>query len=284
MANEQRDYEGIPLIPRNMEVARILAGERGKERLGQFEKALTGYNSKAQETLKVYSINSAGKLVGSNVFARALLDTTAPEGTRGANIAELLRISDQDSALLSGTYEDVNSAVLRTLEDPQRPANTYLGKTLAKKLGIRQIKNPLVITNLTVKDDERSEYGLILVPSKKTQVIDAPQLVGKNNQRKFTLYDNNGLPIFNEDTDKTGKRQVWTRDAGLSRLYLIRNLNLYSNNENLALSNDVGRVVEISDEVADANFAQKLDKIYKAQQSELLQRFEQAKKVLGGNQ
>ena len=90
------------------------------------------------------------------------------------------------------------------------------------------------------------------------------------------------MPIFNDDTDKTGKRKVWTRDKDLSGLCLGGSLGLYSNGEDLASSDDNGRVILVRDEVADADFDRQLIHMYEAQQNELSRRFEDAKKVLRG--
>ncbi|MEK6928154.1 MAG: hypothetical protein AABX11_07005 [Nanoarchaeota archaeon] len=256
MTNAQKQDYGIALLPRTLEVARVLAGERAKSRFEAYQNAVKEYNPKAQKTLNVYSLDSDGRIVGSNIFGRTLLDKVTPKGTRGASMQDLLRLSDQEPELLRGTYEDTNAVALRSLNDSQNSANNYLAKTLAKKLNVRSFKEPLLVTNLEIKDDERSEYGLILVPSKNTNVIVAPQLSVQNRERKFTFYDQNGLPIFNDETDKTGKRQVWTRDSGISRLYLYWNLILNSGIENLASSFSVGRVVEVSDEVAGADLAE----------------------------
>lgn len=227
------DY-GVPILPKSLEIARKLTDDKARERLLTFENAVKSYNPKAQKTLAVYSINGINEMVGSNFPARCLLDRISPVNTRRANIADLLQISDRDGKYLSGAYEDDNAVVLRSLEDPINPTNNYIAKTLAKKLGIKSFKYPIVITNLDIKDDERSDYGLIFVPTKSTKVIVAPSFSGSNNQRRFTFCDANGMPIFNDETDKSGKRQVWTRDKGLSRLYLNRNLDLSSNYEYLA--------------------------------------------------
>lgn len=273
--------EGIMLF-RNVETARKLSGKQASERLALYEEARAQFNSVAKKTLGVCSVNADGEFRGSNVFARALLNRFSPEGTRLGNLYDFLKISDKSPAYLSETYEEDNAVVLRSLEDSANSANTYLAKTLAKKVGVKSFKVPLVVTHLDVKDDERSEYGLVLVPSLSTKVVVAPSLVGSNNERRFTFYDANGMPIFNEDTDKTGKRRVWTRDRGLSGLYLSRNLYLGSNDVNLAVSSGDGRVVELSSEAVDADFEAQLTRMYKAQQSELSRRFEDAKKLLRG--
>jgi hypothetical protein len=221
-------------------------------------------------------------MVGSNIFARCLLDMVSPANTRRANIADLLLISDRNGKYLSGTFEDDNAVVLRSLKDASNSNNNYLAKTLAKRLGVKRLEDPWVVTNLAVRDDEKSAYGLILVPTDATKMIVAPQLKKENHKRRFTLYDANGMPIFNDKTDKTGKRQVWTRDNGLSRLCLYWDLSLYSDDGDLANSNDVGRVVELSSEAADANFVRQLTQIYEAQQSELSQRFGATKKMSRG--
>jgi len=264
------------------EIARKLAGDSAKQYLSVYEQAIAKFNPKAQKRLKVCSLNSAGELQGSNTFARALLGRNPQIGIRLGNLYDLLTISNRNSNYLFGTYEDDNAVVLRSLQDPANSSNDYLARTLAKKLGIKEFSAPFVITNLDVEDDERSGYGLVLVPTSSTKVIEAPGLAGSNNERRFTLYDSNGMPIFNDATDKIGKRIVWTRDKGLSGLCLGGDLNLVSGYGNLADSSGGGRTVELSNGAADGDFEIQLTQMYEAQQSELLQRFEAAKRVLRG--
>lgn len=249
-------------------MARMLAGERAKERLSWFEKARKGYNPKAQKTLGVCYINENGEIEGSNIFARCLLSKVSPTGTRIANILDLLQMSDRDGKYLRGTYGDDNAIVLRNLNDSEDPDNNYLARILAKKLKIRNIKIPLVITDLTIKEDEKSDYGLVLVPTDTTKVIEAPQLTGRNDGRRFTLYDANGMPIFKKETDTNGKRQVWTRDDGLSSLSLSIGLSLNSDCSNLKFSYHFGRTVELSREEAYADFEDTSVLMYRNEQEE----------------
>ncbi|MEK6850687.1 MAG: hypothetical protein AABX85_03880, partial [Nanoarchaeota archaeon] len=123
MENPQDD--GIILF-RNVERIRKLHGDSARERFRAYEKARAGFNPKAKKTLNVYSINSNGELQGSNIFARALLDRMSLEGTRLGNLYNFLELSDKLPDYLTGTYEDDNAVVLRSLEDPARPANNYI--------------------------------------------------------------------------------------------------------------------------------------------------------------
>ena len=237
-----------PLLPKT--IAKKLAGERAKERFLLFKEAIKKYGERAQSTLDVYALNSEGEMIGSNIFALALLDSISPKGTRRAGLADLLRTADADEKYFSENYVDVNAVVLRSLEDSLIPANNYLARTLAKKMGIKNFNYPVIITDLRVKDSWQSKYGLILVPSDATQVIKAPELSYKNNNRRFSSFnEKTGLPLFRDDYN--GKWRVSTKDNGLSRLYIYCHSdvnNISSNNWDLSDSDDNGRVVEISGE------------------------------------
>ncbi|MBS3090000.1 hypothetical protein J4461_03965 [Candidatus Pacearchaeota archaeon] len=57
---------------------------------------------------------------------------------------------------------------------------------------------------------------------------------------------NTGLPKKVYENAVPGNRQLWTRNSGLSRLYLIRDLDLFARGGVLAGSYEAGRVVCIS--------------------------------------
>ena len=93
-------------------------------------------------------------------------------------------------------------------------------------------------------EDGNSFYGLNFKRGKTFDYFEAPELNNKNNQQKFVRQDERGMPIF----DKKGNRTLYTRDSGLSRLYLDGLLALGSSDGDLANSDDDGRVVVVGGE------------------------------------
>ncbi len=90
-------------------------------------------------------------------------------------------------------------------------------------------KNPLRISGLElVKDDNKdNEYGISLKIGKDTRII---------NDERFD-YKNNDIKLGKQT------RNLWTKENGLSGLYLDRNAVLNADNGNLDNSYYSGRVV-----------------------------------------
>jgi hypothetical protein len=69
------------------------------------------------------------------------------------------------------------------------------------------------------------------------------------NEASQQYFESSDIDITTGITKKvsaTGNRTLYTRNSGLSGLYLGRSLYLYSGNDNLAYSDDDGRVVLVS--------------------------------------
>ena len=156
-----------------------------------------------------------------------------------ADLENAMRIGALD---LSGTYEDTG-LVLRTDGNP----NSYLAGNLMKQVKERLgkgAKMPVMIPfyGIELVKDQDSPHGLAFKLKDDTEINYVP-ILNKSNSSNFNsedIDDKTGLPT------KVGKgnRTLWTRDSGLSRLYLNRNLNLNSNNDNLTNSNDNGRMAQ----------------------------------------
>ena len=170
---------------------------------------------------------------------------------RTANQAELEKALREGSLNLKGHYED-SGLILRSGEEP----NSYLAQKLLKqqrKLGFSEgrLPYPLMIplTELELRDDGNSEYGLAFDLMEGGNVILADILSEYNNKRTFSKTDRGtGLPSEVDDYYKSkygsGEgRTLYTRNSGLSRLCLYRSLDLGSGDDVLAYSSDDGRVV-----------------------------------------
>ncbi len=189
---------------------------------------------------------------GSNVFyVVGVNEVIRKEGLRTANPADLERVLRKNVLNLRGFYEDT-ALVLRTEGDSYED-NDYLVKSLAGQLKKRRgigLKNPWVIplAGLDLVSDGMSAYGLAFRLRADAKVIEAPQLAHENNQKRFSQADRWGLPIFNENGDRT----LYTRKDGISKLSLYgedlySDADLYSDPEDLGGSTKDGRVIIVKD-------------------------------------
>ncbi|MEM5782064.1 MAG: hypothetical protein QXD43_02605 [Candidatus Aenigmatarchaeota archaeon] len=242
-------FEGRPLIeiPKSIPSINFLGGDFGKAVLQEYKQiAETDY--KGADALDVLSYHN-DVIEGSNPFAVVLVNKIVEkEGLRTATPADLERairlnkVNQQLGLNLRGTYEDT-ALVLRSESEP----NEYLAKNLAKQIKARQnIKFPVMVplNGLDLVNDSNSEYDLSFKLKENTQVIHAPIL---NKSGYFTsemVDEQTGLP---KQTCENGDRYLYTRDSGLSGLYLYGDLYLDSCWGGLAYSDSGGRVVVVSD-------------------------------------
>jgi len=278
MANKLPKFYGKPMIeiPAIVPVANFLEGDFGKEFLKEYKgRVEKDYND--SDSLNVLKYDN-GIVKGSNHFAVVLANAIlSQEGLRTANQADLEKILRAKTLTLNGQYED-SGLCLRSESSP----NEYLAKQLMTQLKARgKVKLPVILNlnDLELIKDSNSNYGLAFKLKKDAKSIYAPQLDNKNNQRKFSQTDENGLPIFNKD----GSRTLYTANSGLSRVYLDGDLVLVTRGDVLAASNEGGRVVVVSAE----GTSQGLDKyISKLQQekakadAEIERKFQAALKLL----
>ena len=264
----------IQLIPReireaNWPRARFL----NEAEQAQYGEAVKGFNlERARQSLNV-SQN------GSNLFKVILLNQI---GIRTANIPQLYDIWEQDGDFLSGHYEDVASVALRSSGDSQSQ-NDLPAKKLAKSIKKRNIKHTYVLNGLELKEDKDSDYGLVLVPGDNFEYFEAPELDHTNNQRKFSKVDERGIPIFDDNGDKT----LYTREGGLSWLFVNSFSDLLSYYRGLSYSGSYGRVVVVDAEgVVPKNlesYIANLETERVKQEAELKNRYATAMNLLKGN-
>lgn len=248
--------------PKVIPVARTLYGARAEERLKTYRKFIEQFsNQKAKDSLGVLTYNEQTQdLEQSNLFSSIAMAQTDIESKRTARLADLTKILTQDDAFFDGIYAVAPEICLRSVGDSY-VNNDFVARELAKKLKIKRFGGtPFVVTDLTLVEDERSAYGLILVPTQTTRIVKAPALAYKGNDTfRFSEVDENNTPIPRED----GIRTCWVRKDGLSGFYVGRHV-LNSGNRGLAGSDGGGRVVEISAEGATQNFEAQIIRVRKA--------------------
>jgi hypothetical protein len=232
--------EARPLIviPKDIPQIGFLGGEQGKEIDASIKKDYKDFS-----VMQVGNY-SDGKMRGSNPFYAVGVQSKLPFGVRVSTQSDLetaMRIGALD---LSGTYEDTG-LVLRTVGSP----NSYLAVNLMKQVNERlgkKAKMPVMIPlyGMGLVKDQDSPHGLAFKLKDDAEINYAP-ILNKPNNSNFNSEDidtKTGLPT------KVGKgnRTLWTKDSGLSRLDLDGDLDLYSNDGDLANSSDNGRVVLVS--------------------------------------
>jgi hypothetical protein len=220
--------------------------------------------------LKAYALffvkyNDKEKIVkGSNPFYVAAVNEFLPEGLRTASQADLEKILKGNLLPLKDHWED-SALVLRTRQEP----NIYLAEDLFnqfKAKGINLKENSAYVIplfTLKLREDSKSEHKLAFDISDLTleSYFQAP-ILNKVSQQKFNNSDideKTGLPIkFAVSGDRTlytrNYKDYTLKNSGLSRLYLGRDLSLYSSWDDLANSDEYGRVVVVSSEAGAKNF------------------------------
>ena len=245
MSAIKQKFNGKPLIevPKEYLTIGFLEGDFGKEVLNEYKGRAKDYNKHLDILSYKYNI-----VQGSNPFAVVLMNKVLnEEGLKTASQSDLEKAIKLNALSLNGTYEDT-ALILRNENNP----NSYLAKHLMKQVKERnkKAKTPIMITlnQLELVNDTASEYGLAFKLKEDAEIIYAPILNDEvGNFSSEDIDEKTGLPI------KLGKgnRTLYTRDSGLSRLYLSRNLVLFARNDNLAYSYSIGRVVVVSGEATE---------------------------------
>jgi hypothetical protein len=260
------------------------------------EAALEEYNGIVEkdfcnnDALRVLKYDRSGKVVtGSNPFAVTLMNRVVGEtGLRVATAADLqLMINGGNEDTLRGHYEDT-ALGLRSIGEP----NIYLSRDLTEQIKERtgnDLDGTVVIpyTLLTLETDSESPNGLrfVLQEGAEQHLIYPGNVLntdGRFNNRGADVAT--GLPT---QTSDTGERQLWTRNSGLSGLFLNNNLDLDANDGNLASSGSGGRVVVVKEGAAGVapempDYVARLDAEKKQQTAELDRKFQDAMRVLKG--
>ncbi len=225
---------------------KALSFASGADLLQRYHESIKSYGDKARGILARYSLGSDGVILGSNPFMNVQMGTLVQLATP----AELEDAVRQNPNFFRNQYEDVG-LVLKTNGDSYAP-NDYVAKHLAqqvkKRLGFMPTpKKPVRVSlkGLSLAENENSEnYGLVFMIGDEAEVVAVPQFNHKNHGRNFAETNKKGIPKFNAK----GNRNFYTREQGLSGLYLDRNLNLRSVYVNLANSDSDGRVPLVSSE------------------------------------
>jgi len=245
MSAIKQKFNGKPLIevPKEYPTIGFLEGDFGKEVLNEYKGRAKDYNKHLDILSYKYNI-----VQGSNPFAVVLMNKVLnEEGLKTASQSDLEKAIKLNALSLNGTYEDT-ALILRNENNP----NSYLAKHLMKQVKERnkKAKTPIMITlnQLELVNDTASEYGLAFKLKEDAEIIYAPILNDEvGNFSSEDIDEKTGLPI------KLGKgnRTLYTRDSGLSRLCLGRNLGLSARDDDLANSDSDGRVVVVSGEATE---------------------------------
>lgn len=244
MANRLPEFKGKSFveIPAFIPSANFLEGEFGKSVLKEYkERAEKDYANAS--ALSVLSYKD-GVVKGSNPFAVVLVNQiVGQEGLRVATQADLERVLKTNALPLRGKYEDT-ALVLRTKDNP----NPYLAKDLMSQIKARnpKAKIPIMIplSELELVTDTSYYPGLNFKLKDSAQVFHGLSVLNRSGNFSSEDIDvNTGLPMKVGDK---GNRYFYTRDSGLSRLYLDWDLVADSDNGVLAGSGGYGRVVVVS--------------------------------------
>ena len=279
------EFKGKPLIeiPKNIPSYNFPEGDFGKEIVDEYNSVV---KSKYEDNSNLKVLTFKDNVVkGSNDYAIFLMnDLVAKYGLRTVNPADTQKIIDINENFLKGFYVDLG-VVLRN----ENGANEYLARQLAKQAKDRNYNfsnsNPLVFkpSDLELIVDKNSSSGLGFKIKDLASPFNAPALSYKNDNKKFNKTNENGVPIF----DKNGNRTNYTTENGLSRFGLYRVSDLDSGSGNLSGSGDGGRVVLLNDAVGGAPkiLMEYIDNLEKEKQDEIEKinsRYEKALKVLKG--
>ena len=216
----------------------FLTEDFGEAALGEYRGRVNAdYNG--NEILNVLSYQN-GVVQGSNPFAVVLINQFLPENMRVATLSDLEIILRPNALDLRGIYEDL-ALVLRNTENP----NADLARNLDEQIKTRgEFQYPVMVslTDLEIVNDPSSSYCLSLNLRDDAQIIYEPQLAHENDGKKFLETGESGLPVFCDN----GKRILYTRENGLSRLSLGRFSYFYSVWGNLGSSYPDGRIIVLS--------------------------------------
>ncbi len=108
------------------------------------------------------------------------------------------------------------------------------------------VKYPFMIQSFyNLPDKNEKNYGVKIVPARNFKIIEDDRLSDKFSGWKFDNVDEDGLPV---GLDKSkGSRTWYTRNDGLSKVFLYGDSDLFASNVNLDYSDGSGRVVLIED-------------------------------------
>ena len=230
----------ITIIPKNLSfpVARVLDKESQEfyQKVSRKTAENFGKDSLAYKTI-TNGINT-NNVTGSQFFWNTNLGLYLPKEKRVCSLNDWENINDLDENFFRDFYTDSPQIVLRT-DKTSYERNAPILKDLIEQVKGENYQfsseSPLILSNLDLIKDENTEnrYGLLLKIGENTKI--------KNDER--FVYSNNGKKIPFGDKQKT----IYTRNDGLSRVYLYRGGDLIAGDGDLDNSDDFGRVVLLED-------------------------------------
>jgi len=164
--------------------------------------------------------------------------TAVPEDDVGGDIFNLIR---------GKGYTDFNAYVVHNKKPNYKKNEGLWVKTneLIEKINGSVPAHSMIQSFYTLPDKNEMTYGVKIIPTPNFKIFDDDRVSGKYHRWRFDNVDEKGLPI-NLDKSK-GKKTFYTRDEGLSRVFLDGNGGLNVWGDSLEYSNDGGRVVAVSD-------------------------------------
>jgi len=206
-------------------------------------------NSDALNVLKY----NGQTITGSNVFANGLINYILRDSGIRTSVPRDDVSGDILNKIRNNYYSDFNALVAQK-DQPSSEKNKGLWKRVIELAEEKKgsVKFPFMISGFYVLPDKiDKDYGIKIVPASNFEIIEDERLSGNYNNWKFENVDENGLPV---DLNKNkGSKTLYTRNNGLSRFYLDRDSDVDSNDRDLVVSNDVGRVVLVSNAESVAN-------------------------------
>lgn len=209
-----------------------IAGSDLYKEVEQATAAKFGKDSRAYATI-MKGINTVNA-TGSQFFFNNEAGLYLPRGQRVATFEDLDEISKHDNRqFFDGSfYTDTPELVLRT-EIPSWMNNTQILEHLVSQTRERGLEfsseNPLVLSGLELVSDDNQDnfYGILANITDETKTRNDPRFA----------YGNDQINLGNKS------RKLWTKENGLSRVFLGRDGDVVSSSGDLSVSYDLGRVV-----------------------------------------
>lgn len=223
-------------------VASLPKGPDAEKLFEAYKKEAKNFSNNAQLNVLKYNPDSK-ELYNSNVFVASLLNKSFSESNLRVAVPGDDFNGDIYKLVKDKHYTDFNALACRE-KAPSYEKNKNLWEKVIELAEEKQgkVKFPFMIQGFYIAPDEiEKNYGVKIIPASNFEIIEDERLSEKYNFWKFDSIDKKGIPL-NLDKNK-GSRIFYTRNDGLSRCYLSRNLDLYSSVLDLSDSNVNGRVV-----------------------------------------
>ena len=226
-----------------------------------------------------------GVIKGSNIPGNILLSRVS--GIQLAYPSQLEHAVRISPDYFKETYEDT-AFMLREDGDPNSSKN-LIARDLYRQLKKRGIKptpeNParISLAGTILRLDRSMHLGIGYDITEETDVVQDSRFSYLNNERRFKITDEQGVPIF----DSEGTRVFCTKQGGLSRFYFGRVLILDSNwklDRCLSDSNADGRVAVVEN-FSSGNLDEYLARLSEEKDRQIAEvdnRYEQAMAIMRG--